>query len=195
MDEARDEGSLGRGLTRGVRGWWRARTRLHADAARLAARTAEAGRAPSLFGPNRTPDTLDGRFEMAVLHAVLALRRLQREPRLAPLAQAFSDRFFRNLDAGLREAGVGDLTVPKTIKKLARAFYGRLGAYDSALKGGDEVALAEALARNVWNGAGHPFALPLARRALALDAALAAAPIEALFETPIWAAGEDGKSP
>ena len=45
--------------------------------------------------------------------------------------------------------GVGDTAVPKRMKKLGEAFYGRAHAYDAALDAGDEDALAAALGRNV----------------------------------------------
>ena len=41
--------------------------------------------------------------------------------------------FCRDMDDNLREMGVGDLTVPKTMRKLGEAFYGRLDVYDRAL--------------------------------------------------------------
>ena len=45
--------------------------------------------------------------------------------------------------------GVGDTVVPKRMKKLAEAFYGRADAYDAPLDAADEAALAAALGRNV----------------------------------------------
>jgi cytochrome b pre-mRNA-processing protein 3 len=55
------------------------------------------------------------------------------------------------MDANLREMGVGDLAVPKRMRSVGEAFYGRVSAYDSALDKGAE-ALAEALCRNVLDG-------------------------------------------
>ncbi len=52
------------------------------------------------------------------------------------------------------------------------AFHGRALAYEEALDAGDEAALAEALARNVWRGAPAPGASALARLALASAKAL-----------------------
>ncbi|MEZ6021914.1 MAG: ubiquinol-cytochrome C chaperone family protein [Hyphomonadaceae bacterium] len=57
------------------------------------------------------------------------------------MAQAFTDTLFRFFDAGLREAGVGDLTVPKRMHKLAASFYGRLNAYVAAIEAEDRPAL------------------------------------------------------
>ena len=80
------------------------------------------------------PDTVNGRFEMVVLHAVLVLRRLESEP--APvrgLGQALFDRFCADMDGNLREMGVGDLAVPDRMRRIGEAFYGRQAAYAAAL--------------------------------------------------------------
>src|SRR5690606_27298163 len=105
-----------------------------------------------------------GRFEMVALHMLLVQRRLRGEAGAAPdIAQVLTDDFFVDLDHSLRELGIGDLGVPKRMKRLARMFYGRTRAYGDALDAGDPAALAAALARNVrpdldaW-----PQAVPLA---------------------------------
>lgn len=144
-----------------------------------------AARDPSLYGPDRTPDTFDGRFQLVALYGVLVMRRLRDAPGAAALAQHFSDQLFRSFDDGLREAGVGDIAVPKHMKKMARALYGRLNAYDQAMVSG-EAALAEALSRNIWDRADAPFAPALAARAIALAARLAQTPAPSLADPTIW---------
>ena len=59
------------------------------------------------------------------------------------------DGVFRHLDGTLREMGVGDITVPKRIKKHAEAFAGRTLSYARALEESGDAALRLALARNV----------------------------------------------
>jgi cytochrome b pre-mRNA-processing protein 3 len=54
------------------------------------------------------------------------------------------------MDEHLREDGVGDLRVPKDMRRLAAAFLGRHRAYIVALKMGDRPALEAALRRNVY---------------------------------------------
>src|SRR5262249_35021412 len=66
------------------------------------------------------------------------------------LAQALFDRFCSDMDANLREMGVGDLTVPKRMQKFGEAFYGRTAAYDKAFDSGRD-AMCDALARNILN--------------------------------------------
>ncbi len=54
------------------------------------------------------------------------------------------------MDANLREMGISDQGVPRQMKKVGEAFYGRSRAYDAALDAGE--GLAEALVRNVHAG-------------------------------------------
>ena len=110
-----------------------------------------AARHPAFYGEYGVPDTLEGRFELLTLHAALVLRRLTRAPAPGPdLAQDVSNAVFRHFDVALREMGVGDITVPKRIKKMAEAFLGRAQAYDAALLQGNDQQLGAALARNVY---------------------------------------------
>ena len=77
------------------------------------------------------PDTFDGRFEMMVMHLYLVHSRLKDASEAGrQFSQELFDAFIADMDAGLREAGVGDQTVPKRINKMTRVFYGRTGAYD-----------------------------------------------------------------
>ncbi|MEM8773210.1 MAG: ubiquinol-cytochrome C chaperone family protein [Pseudomonadota bacterium] len=107
---------------------------------------------PPFFRDFGAPDTPEGRFEVVALHVWLILRRLKGEdPAAKRAAQKLLDSTFSNLDAALREMGVGDLVVGKKVRKLAENFYGRLGAYDAGLAAdADAASLEEALARNVY---------------------------------------------
>lgn len=118
----------------------------------LYARIVAQARRPEFYTGGGVSDSLDGRFEMVALHAVLVLRRLGCErPRTAPFAQALFDLMFADMDENLREMGVGDLSVGRQVKAMAEAFFGRVAAYDAAI-GGSDGALAEALRRNVYRG-------------------------------------------
>lgn len=127
-------------------------------------------------------DTVDGRFDLLILHLWIVLRRFRSAEVSANVSQALFDRFCDDMDANLREMGVGDLAVPKRMQAFGEAFYGRSTAYDLALAAGDE-ALAAAVCKNVLNGEGMENARRLAtyvRTALARldridDAALLAA--------------------
>lgn len=137
-----------------------------------------------LYGPERAPDTLEGRFEMLTLHAVVAMERLRADAAVDAVGEPFANILFRGMDAGLREAGVGDLSVPKRMQKLAGSFYGRAKAYGEA--GDDAGLLAAALARNVWGREAHPFAPALAEHLRACRSAFADQPIEAMAEEARW---------
>lgn len=103
------------------------------------------------------PDTLDGRFDLIVMHASLYLKRLRaagREGR--ELSQAVFDNMFDNLDQSLREMGVGDVTLPKKVRAMVEAFYGRAAAYDAALAEESDEALAATLERNIYAGKSAP---------------------------------------
>jgi cytochrome b pre-mRNA-processing protein 3 len=86
-------------------------------------------RNPAFYVECRVPDTLDGRFDLIVLHLCLLIRRLRREGETgATLAQALFDTTFDDMDRSLREMGVGDLGVGRRVKAMASAFYGRATA-------------------------------------------------------------------
>ncbi|KNY21898.1 ubiquinol-cytochrome C chaperone family protein [Methylobacterium sp. ARG-1] len=139
-----------------------------------------AARQPGLYTRLAVPDTVEGRFEALCLHVILVLRRLNRLPApAADVAQDLVNSVFTQLDASLRELGVGDMGVGKRMKKLGAAFYGRATGYDAALDSGDAAALAVVLARNVLGGEGD--AAGLAAYVLAADAALATEHLDGLL--------------
>ncbi|MEH0075072.1 ubiquinol-cytochrome C chaperone family protein [Pannonibacter sp. Pt2] len=108
-------------------------------------------RQPAFYAALSVPDTVDGRFDMMILHAVLLFRRLQGEGKeAAATSQAVFDLFFRDMDASLREMGISDNRVPKKVRKMAEAFYGRANAYGEALDAGNAAALAAAIGRNIF---------------------------------------------
>lgn len=114
----------------------------------------EQARRPQFYESMEVPDTIDGRFDLIVLHAGLYLPRLKSvRAEGKALAQATFDQMFANMEESLRELGNGDMSVPKKIQKMVQAFYGRATAYDTALRGGDIAALRAALHRNVYRGA------------------------------------------
>jgi len=112
-----------------------------------------AARDPSYYMHMNVPDTVMGRYEMISIMMILFLRRTgQASTPVQELAQDVVDSFFAEIDHSIRELGVGDNSVPKRMKKLARMFYGRAEAYRAVLDAGDAAALAEALRRNIHPG-------------------------------------------
>jgi cytochrome b pre-mRNA-processing protein 3 len=127
-------------------------------------------RSPEFYLAYGVPDTVEARFDMIVLHLILLFRRLADEPETTcALAQGVFDRFCLDMDHNLREMGVSDLAVPKQMRQLGEAFYGRAEAYDRALGADEDQSLISALARNVFAEAGvsSPKACRLAAYVLA----------------------------
>jgi cytochrome b pre-mRNA-processing protein 3 len=123
--------------------------------ARLYGAIVAQARAETFYRDYGVPDSVNGRFEMIVLHLLLVLRRLGSEPSRG-VGQVLFDLFCQDMDANLREIGVGDLAVPRQMQRIGEAFYGRQAAYEAALNAPDRQALASALARNVFGAAGAP---------------------------------------
>src|SRR5438128_197786 len=75
---------------------------------------------------------------------------------LRALGQGLFDAFCQDLDDSVREMGVGDLGVPRTMRLIGEAFYGRQAVYPAALDAPDDQRLAGALQRNVFAGSPQP---------------------------------------
>src|SRR6266850_1333298 len=118
------------------------RTRDDASIASLYGTIVAQARAKALYQRFGVPDTVNGRLEMILLHVALVLRRLNEEPAGGPWGQAVFDLFCQDVDDNLREMGVGDLAVPKEMRRIGEAFYGRQAAYSGALASSDLEALA-----------------------------------------------------
>lgn len=126
-------------------------------------------RLPIFYAEFGVPDTVTGRFDLIVLHLVLLLRRLERTAGSGPaLGQLLFDRFCSDLDGNMREMGIGDLAVPKHMRRFGEAFYGRQAAYLAALDAADQQAFENALARNILAEAANGKAACLARYARAV---------------------------
>ena len=128
-------------------------------------------REPLFYRDFAVPDTVNGRFDLLLLHLWLVLRRQKSAEGGAALSQGLFDHFCNDMDDNLRDMGVGDLTVPKRIQAFGEAFYGRTAAYDFALTEGRE-ALAQAMCKNILNGENIENARRLAAYAEAAMAAL-----------------------
>ena len=160
-------------------GWFRkarAQRRGNADVVHaLFEQIARQAREPALYTSLGVADTVMGRFEMLALHVHLFQYRARNgSPALQVMAQDVVDALFRELDDSLRQIGIGDVAMPKRMKRLAQMVYGRWEAYGAALDEGDRKRLGEALARNVYVEGGVAARAPeLADYAIAARDALA----------------------
>ena len=140
-------------------------------------------RDPFFYGTLGVPDTIEGRFDMLVLHVHLLFRRLAAEPEsVRKIGQAVFDRFLGDMDASLREIGIGDLAVPKRMRAMGEAFYGRAAVYDEALAQAGDKQLAAALQRNVYAGQAAAGATHLAGYVRSAVNALAAQRADAIAD-------------
>ncbi|MAZ01575.1 MAG: hypothetical protein CMN56_00380 [Sneathiella sp.] len=155
-----------------------------AAATALYAEIVRQSREPAFYEAAAVPDTVDGRFEMISLHAFLVMRHLKGQGDAAQkLSQTLFDQMFADMDQSLREIGIGDLSIGKHIKKMAKAFYGRVAAYEAALGGGGE-SLETALERDHYGSVENVPAEAVKRLAdyvRAADARLAAAGLDPLM--------------
>ena len=140
-------------------------------------------RRPEFYRDLAVADSLDGRFDMLSLHAMLVLRRLKQEPaRTRRFSQGLFDHMFKDMDMSLREIGVGDLSVGKRVKQMSSAFLGRIVAYEKGLSEGNE-ALVDALTRNVYREQAPEVAVlqRLADYVLRVDERLTTVPLAAIL--------------
>jgi cytochrome b pre-mRNA-processing protein 3 len=136
-------------------------------------------RQPHFYRSLGVADTVEGRFDLLILHVYLVVARLkQAEP---ALCQSLIDRFCEDMDGNLREMGVGDLGVGKRVRRMAEALTGRLHAYESAT---DLESLDAALQRNVYQGVDSQYSKTLAQWVMAARASLT------LQETAILVKGQ-----
>jgi cytochrome b pre-mRNA-processing protein 3 len=106
-------------------------------------------RLPVFYQSFGVPDTLEGRFVVLSLHLFAVLHRLKDGgTEAAAMAQALADRFTADMETVLRELGVGDLAIPKRVRKLTASGAGLLQTYEIALDQGGgalETTIAAAL--------------------------------------------------
>lgn len=137
-------------------------------------------REPLFYRDLGVPDTVNGRFDLLLMHLWLVLRQLKSAAAAPELSQALFDHFCTDMDDNLREMGVGDQAVPKRMQAFGEAFYGRTAAYDQALADSEE-ALAQSFCRNILNGEKIDKARELAAYARQAIAALAPVDLAALI--------------
>ncbi len=96
------------------------------------------------------PDTAEGRFEVLAMHLVLVLRRLGSSAAVAPrVPRLLNEIFVVDLDDALRELAVGDLAVPRQVKRAVAILHDRHALYGSALEGEEDRRLADAISARI----------------------------------------------
>jgi cytochrome b pre-mRNA-processing protein 3 len=157
-----------------------------------------AARAPEFYRDLGVPDTVEGRFEMVALHLVLVMHRLGQEgPSGANLARHLNETCITDLDDNMREIGIGDLSVPRKVKKAAAALFDRHRDLLTAIADENTETLHALLQRDIGQlpsstkvgstnvGSTNVNIGALARHVLKLHAHIAAAPTDSLLDGQI----------
>ncbi|MEX0298231.1 MAG: ubiquinol-cytochrome C chaperone family protein [Kordiimonas sp.] len=147
----------------------------------------EQARHPAFYSEYDVEDSIEGRFDMILLHLFLVDDRLEQAgEQYTGLRRNMHEAMVTDLDRSFREIGVGDMSVGKEMKKVGNAWLGRHTAYAAAftaVEAGD--ALTEALAKNVYGGDENVPADKLALYMLKARKLLALADTETLVEGKI----------
>ena len=122
-------------------------------------------RQPFFYTDHGVPDTVDGRFDLLLLHVHLVMLRLD-----AGRRQKLFDLMFADMERNLREMGVSDMRIGKRMRALIESFYGRSQAYGAAV---DATALQAVLSRNLYGVEASPHAPFMAAYMVRLRQALA----------------------
>ena len=81
----------------------------------------------------KVPDTLDGRFDLIVLHFYFIHSVLfKKEIKKNNIYNQLLDIMYKDFDSNLREIGVGDLSVGKKVYQMSEAVAGRVNAYNKS---------------------------------------------------------------
>lgn len=157
----------------------------------------EQARTPAFYLEFEVEDTVDGRFDMILLHLFLILKRLEEEGEgELKLQRQLQEAFVTDMDRSLREMGVGDMKVGKHVKKMSVAWFGRAGAYREALAADDENRLLEdALKRNVYRDEPRESVSKLALYVRACSSTLRAQAIQDIKAKPTFASLDGYSSP
>ncbi len=110
------------------------------------------GRELHWYEEGQVPDTLDGRFGMISSILAVMLLHMEQLPEAAQDTAYLTELFVQDMDAQMREAGIGDVVVAKDMGKIMSVLGGRLGAFRGAFD--DPLSLDATIERNIYE-AGH----------------------------------------
>jgi cytochrome b pre-mRNA-processing protein 3 len=160
-----------------VLSWFSSEAQARRTALKLYGAIVTQARQPGFFAVLGVSDTPEGRTDMIILHLFVVLERLNAAGEAGrKTARALSEVFVTDIDDCLREMGVGDLSVPKKVKRAAQAMGERCQAYlRAATSAADASLLAQEIAATVSGlGENSASAAALARYVLAARTNIAA---------------------
>lgn len=134
-----------------ISAWLRRRKSIKTAAAGLYQAAVIQSRDPRFYTELGVSDTIDGRFDLVSLHVFLIVQRLSRMgSKGKALSQALFDHMFTHMEQTLREIGIGDMGVPKHMKRMMHGFNGRVHSYHTAIDNNDMQELQLAVTRNIY---------------------------------------------
>ena len=134
--------------------WLQRKAWLRRTGRQLYERIVAQARAEVFYRDLGVADTIEGRFELIVLHMVLVLRRLKREADLGQrLGQIVMEHLIADMDDALRQIGIGDMGVPRRVQRAAAALEERSRDYAAAMQSGE---VTQAVLRHVYGAAEAP---------------------------------------
>jgi len=104
--------------------------------------------------PFYVEDTVEGRFELILIHLFIVDFWLSKSEQTVLLRRALQEILITDMDRSLREMGIGDMSVGKQMKKVGAALLGRLQSYKLIFETTDEdqsseSRISEIISRNI----------------------------------------------
>ena len=97
------------------------------------------------------PDTVDGRFELIILHFFIIDNALDKKAKEnEEIYKEILEIMYKDFDMSLREMGVGDLSVGKKIYHMTEAFSGRVFAYRKFKENINKEKMKETIRKNIY---------------------------------------------
>jgi cytochrome b pre-mRNA-processing protein 3 len=107
-------------------------------------------RRPEFYTLGEVPDTLEGRFELLVMHLWLAIDQLRvTHGSRHPLPKKLTAKFVEDIDDQYREFGISDQKVPRKVKKAAAGLFDRTMEYRALVTDANWPGLQSAIAANI----------------------------------------------
>ena len=114
-------------------------------------RVVSEARLPHWYVEGQVPDTIDGRFAAVATLLALTSVRLERGGEAAQRAGIdLTEIFIADMDAEIRELGIGDPMIGKQVGGMVGALGGRVGAWRGALSGEED--WTEVTIRSLYRG-------------------------------------------
>ncbi len=141
------------------------------------------------LSPFNVEDTVEGRFELILIHLFIVDHWLSTDEQHVLLRRTLQETLITDMDRSLREMGIGDMSVGKQMKQVGSALLGRLQAYKLTFEQARDdtetkLKLIEILARNINGYDDTGTAMPLADYMVSQKTALSA------IDTVAWKPGD-----